>query len=113
IQLAAGRGEYCGPRHWHGDAWTEASGRNPVLRLHLAGDDAAKKRIAPDPLAVEQRFLRALRNTGGDWGLSDGRGYLSFAMRREHLHPYPWAASRFSFERSGRRGIAANCDPLR
>ena len=57
-------------------------------------------------------FLRALRDSGGDWRISYRRSYLSFSMRREHLYSYPWAESGFSFECVGRRGTAANCDPL-
>ncbi len=38
LELAAGGGEYCGPRHRHGGARAEAGGGDPVLRLHLAGD---------------------------------------------------------------------------
>ena len=40
VQFSAGRGRNRGPRHWHGDARAEAGGRDSVLRLHLAGDDA-------------------------------------------------------------------------
>ena len=40
VQYAAGGGGDCGPRDRDGDARTEAGGGDPVLRLHLAGDDA-------------------------------------------------------------------------
>ena len=57
VQLAAGGGQHRRPRYRHGDARAEAGGRDSVLRLHLAGDDAAARRTAADPLALEQCIL--------------------------------------------------------
>jgi len=38
LELAAGRGKHCWPRHRHGCARTEAGGGDSILRLHLACD---------------------------------------------------------------------------
>ena len=46
LQLAHRGGEHCGPRDRHGDARIEAGGRDSVLRLHLARDDAVARRAA-------------------------------------------------------------------
>ena len=57
LQLAAGRSEHRRPRDRAGDARLQAGGRDPVLRLHLAGVHAAARRARDDALAVEQRLL--------------------------------------------------------
>ena len=44
LQLAARRGQHRRPRHRHGHARPEAGGRDPVLRLHLAGVHADPQR---------------------------------------------------------------------
>ena len=61
LQLAARRGEHRRARHRAGDARDEAGGRDPVLRLHLAGVHAAARRTRLDALALQQR----LRCAGG------------------------------------------------
>ena len=43
----------------HGDARHQAGRRDPVLRLHLAGDDADARRDVDDALPLEQRLRRA------------------------------------------------------
>ena len=43
LQLAAGGGQHRGPRRRHGDARSEAGGRDSVLRLHLACHAAASQ----------------------------------------------------------------------
>ena len=50
-----------GPRDRDGDPRAEAGGRDPVLRLHLAGDDADPRRAGDHALALERRVLRARR----------------------------------------------------
>ena len=62
LQLAARRGQHRRPRDRHGDARAQAGGRDPVLRLHLAGDHADPQRAGADALALEQR----LHVPGGD-----------------------------------------------
>ena len=44
VQLAARRSQHRRARRRHGDARHQAGRRDPVLRLHLAGDDAAPQR---------------------------------------------------------------------
>ena len=55
LQLAARRGQHHRPRDRPGDARAQAGGRDPVLRLHLAGVHAAPQRAGDDALALEQR----------------------------------------------------------
>ncbi len=57
LQYADCRSGHCGPRHRHGHARAEAGGGDPVLRLHLAGDDADSRRAGHAALAVERRVL--------------------------------------------------------
>ena len=46
VQFAAGRSQHHRARRRHGHARAEAGGRDPVLRLHLAGDDAARDEMS-------------------------------------------------------------------
>ena len=57
VQLAARRGQHHRPRRRHGDARHQAGRRDPVLRLHLAGDDADARRDVDAALPLEQRVL--------------------------------------------------------
>ncbi len=52
LQLAARRSEHCRARRRHGDTRAEAGRRDPVLRLHLAGDDAAQRRNVDAALSL-------------------------------------------------------------
>src|SRR5450755_3808907 len=47
------RSEYRGPRDRYGNPRIEAGGRDPILRLHLAGNDAVARRTTHHPLAVQ------------------------------------------------------------
>ena len=49
------------PRHRHGDPRPEAGGRDSVLRLHLARDDADPRRAGHAALALERRASPAPR----------------------------------------------------
>ena len=53
LQHAARGGGHRRTRHRNGDARAEAGGGDPVLRLHLARDDAVARRVADHPLAIE------------------------------------------------------------
>ena len=44
LQRPARRGQHRRPRHWASHAEAQAGGRDSVLRLHLAGDDADSRR---------------------------------------------------------------------
>ena len=57
LQFASGGGQHRGPGHGHGHARAEAGGRNPVLRLYLAGHDADSRRTHHAALALQQRLL--------------------------------------------------------
>ena len=57
LQLAAGGGGDHRPRRRHGDARPQAGRRDPVLRLHLAGDDADPRRDVDAAVPVEQHVL--------------------------------------------------------
>jgi hypothetical protein len=54
LQLAARRGEHRRARDRDGGARAEAGGRDPVLRLHLAGDDADPRRAGDHALPLER-----------------------------------------------------------
>ena len=53
----ARRGQHRRPRHRHGGPRSQAGGRDPVLRLHLAGDDADPRRVDDDAVPIGQRLL--------------------------------------------------------
>ena len=113
VQFADRGGQHRGPRHGHGPARTEAGGRNPVLRLHLARHDAAAQRTAADPLALQQHVLRALRHSRGHWRLPYRRRDLSLPVRRKRFYSHSRPAGGVSLERAGRRGAVAHRHPLR
>ena len=94
LQLAARRGQHRRPRHRPGHPRAQAGGRDPVLRLHLAGVHADPQRAGAHALALEQRLQLA----GGDPGhlrrLPEGRRRLPLADRRVALHRrFPGCAS--------------------
>ena len=62
-----------GRAHRHGDARHQAGRRDPVLRLHLAGDDADSRRDVDAALSLEQRLLVPDGDSGGDRRLSARR----------------------------------------
>ena len=66
LQRAARRGEHHRTRHRHRDARPETGRRDPVLRLHLAGDDAAPRRDVDAQVPLEQRLLVPGRRPCGD-----------------------------------------------
>ena len=75
-----------GPGHRDGDPRHEAGGRDPVLRLHLAGVHADPRRAGPDALALEQHLRLAGGGPGHLRRLPQGRGGVSLADRRGDLH---------------------------
>src|SRR4029077_17934397 len=94
-------------------ARAQARSRDPVLRLHLARDDAVTQRTAADPLALLQRVFRALRAPRSHWRLPDWRRYFPLAMRRNHLYSHSWTAGGVSVQRAGRGWFVAHRDSLR
>ena len=113
VQRADCRGEHHRPRRRHGDARTEAGRRDSVLRLHLAGDDAAPQRDGDVAVPVGESFLLPDGGARADRRLSARRRAVSQPVGREHLRALPGHPHRVSLER-GRRGRApAHRDPLR
>ena len=88
VQHAARRGEHRRPRDRPRGARVQAGGRDPVLRLHLAGVHAAARRARDDALAVEQRLLDAGRGAHDVRRLHPRRD-LSLADGRVALHALP------------------------
>ena len=86
LQLAAGRGQHHRPGHRAGHPRAQAGGRDPVLRLHLAGVHAAPQRARAHALALQQRLLRAGGGAGHLRRLPQGRLGLPLADRRRRLH---------------------------
>ena len=108
VQLAARRGEHRRPRRRHGAARDQAGGRNPVLRLHLAGDDADPRRDGDDALPLGQQLLVPDGDPRADRRLPARRRAVSQPVGREHLRALPGHPHRVPVERaSTRRGCCA------
>jgi 2-oxoisovalerate dehydrogenase E1 component len=76
--------------------------RDPVLRLHLAGDAADQERSGDDPVALQRRFPRSRRHPRRDRWVPDGRFDLAQPERRFDLCPHTGSVDRVPFAR-GRR----------
>ena len=113
LQFAARRSQHRRPRRRHGRPRPQAGRRDPVLRLHLAGDDADAQRSGDDALPVEQRVLVPDGHPHGERRLSARRRAVPQPVGREHLRALPRHSRRVSVERAGRGGTAAHVDPLR
>ena len=113
VQLAAGRSEHHRARDRHGHARHQAGRRDPVLRLHLAGDDADARRDVDAALPVEQHVLVPDGHPHGDRRLPARRRAVSQPVGREHLRALPRHPHRVPVERAGRGRPAADRDPLR
>ena len=77
------------PRRRHGDARLEACGRDPVLRLHLAGDDAAQGRDVDAALSVGQQLVVPDGRARADRRLPARRRAVSQPVRRQHFRALP------------------------
>src|SRR6202043_1180626 len=110
VELAACRGEHCGPRDRHGGARAEAGGRDPVLRLHLAGDAPDAERAVGAALAVEWGVQLPGGDAGPDRRISDGRVDLPLAVGGEHLHAYAGDSGGDAVECAGCARAAADGD---
>ena len=91
----------------------EAGRRDPVLRLHLDGDDADAERAVGAAVAVERRFLVSARRARADRRLPDRQRDLSQPVGRDHLRAHPRAARRDAVDRARRERAAADGDPVR
>ncbi len=106
FQFAARRGEYRRPRHRHGDARAEAGGGNPVLRLHLAGDDAAARRAAAHAVALGGEIQVSGGGARRHRRLSFRRRDLSQPVRRIDFHARAGPARGDAVERARSFGPA-------
>ena len=80
----------------------EARRRDPVLRLHLAGHDAAARRDVDAALPVEQRRVLPDGGAHGHRRLPARRRAVPQPVGREHLRALPGHPHRVPVERAGR-----------
>ena len=113
VQLAAGRSQHHRPRRRHGHARHQAGRRDPVLRLHLARDDADEGRDVDAALPLGQPLLVPDGGARADRRLPARRRPVPQPVGREHLRPLPRHPHRVPVERRRRRRPAAHRDPLR
>ena len=92
----------------------QAGRRNPVLRLHLAGDDADARRSVDAALPVEQHVLVPDGDSRRDRRLPAGRRAVSQPVGREHLRALPRASAscirRTRTDAAGLLRTAIRCD---
>jgi hypothetical protein len=113
VQLAAGRGQHHRARDRDGDARAQAGGRDPVLRLHLAGVHAASQRALQHALALQQQLQVPDGGAGAHRGLFARRRAVPQPERRGDLYAHPGAAGGDAVQRAGRQRAPADGDPLR
>ena len=113
VQLAAGRGQHRRTRVRHGHARHQAGRRDPVLRLHLAGDDADPRRDHDAALPLGQHVVVPDGDSRAHRRVSARRRAVPQPVRREHLRALPGHPRRLSLDRAGRRRAAADVDSLR
>ncbi len=92
----------------HGHARHEAGGRDSVLRLHLAGDDADPRRACDSAMALQRRLLLPGRAASSDRGVPERRRRVPQPVRRGRIHAHSRPARGFPFERAGRLRAAAH-----
>ena len=113
LQLAAGRGQHHRPGHRAGHPGAQAGGRDPVLRLHLAGVHAAPERARADALALEQRLRGTGRGPGDLRRLPEGWLGVSLPDRGRGLYRRARPAGRVSLDLAGCQRAAPDRHPLR
>ena len=114
LQLAARRSQHRRPRRRHGDARAEAGRRDPVLRLHLAGDDADPRRAVDAALPVGQQLVVPDGHPRADRRLPARRRAVPQPVGREHLRALPGHPHRRSrrtrVDAAGLLRTAIRCD---
>ena len=114
VQLAARRSQHRRPRDRHGDARAEAGGRDPVLRLHLAGDDADPRRDVDAALPLGQQLVVPDGDPRADRRLPARRRAVPQPVGREHLRALPGHPHRVSrrtrVDAAGLLRTAIRCD---
>ena len=113
LQLAARRSEHRRPRGRHGDARAQAGRRDPVLRLHLAGDDAAQGRDVDAALSLVEQLLVPDGRARADRRLPARRRAVPQPVGRQHLRALPRHPPRVPVECRRCRRAAADVDSLR
>ena len=93
IQHADRRGRHRRPRDRDGHPRPQAGGRNPVLRLHLAGDDAAARRAVDDAVPLGQSLFVSGRRPRADRRVPEGRRPVPQPVGRKHLCALPRACA--------------------
>ena len=94
-------------------ARAEAGRRDPVLRLHLAGDDADQGRDVDDALPVGQQLVVPDGDPRADRRLPARRRAVSQPVGRQHLRALPRHPHRVPVQRQRRGRPAAHGDSLR
>ena len=108
VQRAARRSQHRRPRDRHGGARAEAGRRDPVLRLHLAGDDADPRRDVDDAVPIGQHLVVPDGDPRADRRLPARRRAVPQPVGREHLRALPGHPHRVSRRpRSMRPGCCA------
>ncbi len=96
VQRADCRSQHHRPGGRHGDSRAEAGRRDPVLRLHLAGDDAAAQRDGDAALPERQPLVVPDGRPRPDRRLPSRRRAISQPVRRKHLRALPGHPHRVS-----------------
>ena len=113
LQFHARGGRDRRPGVRHGHPRTQAGGRDSVLRLHLAGDDAAPRRSVDAALSLEQHVLVPDGHSRRNRRVPARRRVVPQPVGREHLRALPGSTGRLSLDGGGCRGASADVDSLR
>ena len=114
LQLAARRSQHRRPRDRHGDAQAEAGRRDPVLRLHLAGDDADPRRDVDAAVPLGQQRSRARWSSAcRSAATCAAAGRITASRARASSRTVRAFASRIPSNAVDAAGLLRTVDPLR